>query len=338
MKAYIKAIEYYLPEKTITNKDISKKFPEWSEEKIYSKVGIRCRHIATEGETALDMAKKAADQLFKRCINLKQDIDFLIFCTQSQDYKLPTGACILQDRLRLGINCGSFDFNLGCSGYVYGLSIAKGLIISGQARNVLLLTGETYSKYIHPDDKGNICIFGDAASATVVSSYGFAEIGEFVFGSDGSGFDNLIVKTGGARNPDKLNEFSVDNNKHIISSDYLYMDGESIFSFTLKQVPKMVKMLIEKSSTTMDDIDLFIFHQANTYILEFLRKKLKIDRAHFYYYIENVGNTVSNTIPIALCNAIRDGSIKGRKNIILAGFGVGLSWCGCMCKIVEGII
>ena len=246
MKAYIKAIEYYLPEKTITNKDISKKFPEWSEEKIYSKVGIRCRHIATEGETALDMAKKAADQLFKRCINLKQDIDFLIFCTQSQDYKLPTGACILQDQLGLGKNCGSFDFNLGCSGYVYGLSIAKGLIISGQARNVLLLTGETYSKYIHPDDKGNICIFGDAASATVVSSYGFAEIGEFVFGSDGSGFDNLIVKTGGARNPDKLNEFSVDNNKHIISSDYLYMDGESIFSFTLKQVPKMVKMLMKQ--------------------------------------------------------------------------------------------
>ena len=330
MEAYIKAVEYYLPEKVLTNDDISKKFPEWTDEKIYSKVGIRSRHISAQNETALDMAQKAAEKLFEKNEELKKQIDFILFCTQSADYKLPTSACILQDKLGISTTAGALDFNLGCSGYEYGLALAKGLLTGGMAKNVLLLTAETYSKYIHPEDKGNISIFGDAASATIVSTEGFAKIGEFAFGTDGSGADELIVKTGGARNTDKLNEISKDENEHIVSSEHLYMDGGSIFSFTLKQVPKMTKTLLENSDMTMDGVDLFIFHQANAYMLEFLRKKLKLENERFYYCIENVGNTVSNTVPIALCNAINDGTLNNKKTIMLAGFGVGLSWAGCI--------
>lgn len=338
MKAYIKAIEYYLPEKTITNADISKKFPEWTEKKIFEKVGIRERHVCGENETALDMAFKACEKLFEKNEDLKESIDYILLCTQSADYKLPTSACILQDRLGLSTNIGALDFNLGCSGYEYGLSLAKGLVVGGMAENVLLVTAEAYSKYIHPEDKGNISIFGDAATATVVSTDGFAEICDFVFGTDGSGKDALIVKTGGSKFPDKQNEITKDENEHTVSSDHLYMDGGSVFSFTLKQVPKMIKTLLEKSDISMDNIDLFVFHQANAYMLEFLRKKLKIEKERFYYCIENVGNTVSNTVPIALCNAIHDNLLKENQNVLLAGFGVGLSWSGCLLKINEKVL
>lgn len=335
MKAYIKAIEYYLPEKIVTNKDISQKFPEWSEDKIFEKVGIKERHISAENETALDMAVYACEKLFAQNDGIKETVDYILLCTQSPDYKLPTTACMLQNRLHLSTNIGALDFSLGCSGYEYGLSLAKGLIVGGMARNVLLVTAETYSKYIHPEDKGNISIFGDAATATLVSNEGFAEIGDFSFGTDGSGAEELIVKTGGAKNPEKSGEISKDENDHIVSPDNLYMDGGSIFSFTLKQVPKMVKELLQKANLSKDEVDLFVFHQANVFMLEFLRKKLKIDNKQFYYCIENVGNTVSNTVPIALCNALKDGTLNNAKYIMLAGFGVGLSWSGCIIKNVE---
>lgn len=333
MNVYIKAIDYYLPEKVVTNKNISEKFPEWTEDKIFEKVGIKERHVCSENETALDMALKVCEKLFSTDVSLKDSIDYVIFCTQSGDYKLPTSACILQDKLGLSTNIGALDFNLGCSGYEYGLSLAKGLIVGNMAKNVLLVTSETYTKYMHPEDKGNISIFGDAATATIVSTEGFAEICDFVFGTDGSGAGDLIVKTSGSKYPEKLNEITKDENGHIVSSDHLYMDGGSIFSFTLKRIPGMIKELLYKSNMTMGDIDLFIFHQANVYILELLRKKLKIEKEKFYYCIENVGNTVSNTIPIALCAAINDGTLKDKKNVLLAGFGVGLSWAGCVLKI-----
>jgi len=330
MKAYIKAIEYYLPQKILSNKDLAQLFPEWSEEKIFEKVGIKNRHIAGEKETALDMAEQATKKLFEKDIIKKDEIDFILFCTQSPDYKLPPNACILQNRLGLSEHCGALDFNLGCSGYGYGLAIAQGLVSYGIAKHILFCTSETYSKYIHPNDKSNLSIFGDAATASLISTEGFAEICEFDFGTDGSGFEDLIIKTGASKNPLNLNIISKDEDNHIISPDHIYMDGSNIFSFTLKQVPKMVNMLFEKSGLSKNDIDLFIFHQANVFILEFLRKKLKIDSSHFYYCIENVGNTVSNTIPLALCNALKEGILDGKRNILLAGFGVGLSWSGCI--------
>ena len=323
MKAYIKDIAYYLPEKVVTNEELVKDFPEWSVEKIADKVGVLQRHVATD-ETALDLAVIAAEKLFAKGEVLKDDIDFVMLCTQSPDYLLPTSACIIQDRLGLSVNTGALDFNLGCSGYEYGLALAKGLVVAGISKNVLLLTAETYNKHLHPRDKGNRTIFGDGASATVVSSDGFAEIGEFVLGTKGKGAEFLMVKTGGARYPEKKNEVVFDEDGNPKSPDYLFMDGQEIFMFTLMTVPKMIKQTLAKHQLEKEDINLFVFHQANKYMLEHLRGKMKIDEDKFFVNLANVGNTVSSTIPIALADAKVQGKLKG--NVLIAGFGVGLSW------------
>lgn len=342
--AYIKEIAYYLPEKILTNEELVKEFPEWTVEKIANKVGVNQRHIVSENETATDLAIKAADKLFLNNPEIKkEEIDFVILCTQSPDYFLPTSACIVQERLGLSTSCGAFDFNLGCSGYIYGLAISKGLIAGGIAKNVLLLTAETYTKHLHPKDKGNRTIFGDGATATLVSTEGWAEIGDFALGSDGRGAENLIVKTGGMRNPDKANDLEFDENGNPVSSDYLHMNGASIFTFTQKNVPLVVKECLEKNHLAMEDLNLVIFHQANSYMLEFLRKKMKIPQEKFFINMSEIGNTVSNSIPIALVDAKSQGIIPNNLktqnsqlkpfNILLTGFGVGYSWGATIIKI-----
>lgn len=332
MKVFIKAIDYYVPQTVVTNEDLVRDFPEWSVEKIASKVGINKRYVAAEDETATDMAVCAAEKLFAKSGVNRNDIDFILFCTQSPDYKLPTSACIIQERLGLPTSIGALDFNLGCSGFVYGLSLAKGLVCGGIAKNVLLLTAETYNKYIHKRDKGNRTIFGDAASATIVSTEGIAEIGEFSLGTDGKGAGNLMVKTTGARYPEPCGEVSFDENGNPLSGDNLYMNGSEIFTFTLDNVPPLVKETINKNNLTKEDVNLFVFHQANKYMLNFLRKKLKIEEERFYYCLSEFGNTVSNTIPIALSCAIEEGKLTSNQNVLIAGFGVGYSWGGAMLR------
>lgn len=324
MKAYIQGISYYLPEKILTNIQLAEEFPEWSAEKIASKIGINQRHIAAEYETATDMAVCAAENLFLEYNINKSIIDFVLLCTQSSDYILPSSACLIQQRLGLGIHCGAFDFNLGCSGYEYGLAIAKGFIVSGIAKNILLLTAETYTKYIHPKDKGNRTIFSDGATATYVSTSGFAEIGEFTLGTDGSGAEQLIVTSGGARHKQAYNDLIYTEDGTLHSKDFLYMDGGAIFNFTADVVPQMVEDVLIKNRLKQENISLFVFHQANKYMINYLRKLLNIDKDKFYICMENVGNTVSSTIPIALCEAQKEGKLYG--NVLLAGFGVGLSW------------
>lgn len=321
MGSKIKAISYYLPSEVLSNNDLIQEFPEWSVEKISSKIGIKNRHIAALDETSLDMAIKCCKKLFSEHNIDSSYIDYIIFCTQSPDYFLPTSACILQEELGLDINCGAIDFNQGCSGYIYGLSLAKALIDSGQRENVLLVTSETYSKHLHTKDKSNRSIFGDAAAATLISKSERNSIHEFVLGTDGKGKNNLIVKNGCMKNQKK-------GNGEINSGDFLYMDGSEIFLFTLKMVPKVVSNLLDKNKLTMDEIDLVIFHQANKFMLETLRKKIGIPESKFYYFLENVGNTVSSTIPLALSNAISNHNIKHGDKIMLVGFGVGYSWGG----------
>lgn len=329
--AYIKAISYYLPEKVVSNEELIQEFPEWTVEKIAGKVGVSERHLAAENETAGDMAIKAAEKLFVGNNISRESIDFILLCTQSPDYFLPSTACLIQNRLGLPTSCGAFDFNLGCSGYEYGLAVAKGLVAGGIAKNILLLTAETYNKYLHNRDKGNKTIFGDGASATIVSTDGFAEIGEFVLGTNGSGAEGLIVKTGASRDKELKNDVVFDENGNPRSSDNLYMDGKAIFDFTVQAVPPMISEVIAKNGLTKDDIDLYVFHQANKYMINFLRKLIMIDKEKFYVYLEKVGNTVSSTIPIALCEAQKEGRLHG--NVLLAGFGVGFSWGGCIIKV-----
>lgn len=328
MEAYIKAISYYLPKRIVSNEDLVKEFPEWTVDKIAKKVGISERHIAADDETAGDMALRAAEMLISEHSIDKQTVDFVLLCTQSPDYFLPSTSCIIQNKLGLPTECGAFDFNLGCSGYEYGLAVSKGLITAGVAKNILLLTAETYNKHIHPKDKGNRTIFGDGASASLISTDGFARIGEFVLGTDGGGYDRLIRKTGAMRHLQPLDDFLEDDSKNPISSDHLFMDGKAIFDFTSDVVPPMITGILSKHHLSMDKISLFVFHQANKYMINYLRKLIGIDKDRFYVFMENVGNTVSSTIPIALCEAKKEGRLHG--NIILAGFGVGLSYAATL--------
>ena len=330
MKAFIKAISYFLPEKIVTNDDLVKEFPEWTVDKIAGKVGVTERHIASETETATDMATQAAEKLFDEHGIDRNTIDFVLFCTQSPDYFLPTSACLIQNKLGLSTSCGALDFNLGCSGFVYGLSVAKGLIAGGIATNVLLLTAETYSKHIHPKDKGNRTIFGDAAAATLVSKDGFASIENFSLGTDGRGAENLIVKKGGQRQTQALNDTIIDESGNLTSSDFLFMNGGEIFNFTSEAVPVLVEQVLVKNELTKDDIQLFVFHQANKYMMNYLRKLIDIEPERFYFCLEKVGNTVSSTIPIALYEAQKEGKLVG--NVLLAGFGVGYSWGATVLK------
>jgi 3-oxoacyl-[acyl-carrier-protein] synthase-3 len=321
--AFINSIAYYLPQKELTNSDIDKIFPELNINKIAKKIGIEKRHIAAEDETASDMAFMAAEKVLKDYD--KSKIDFVLFCTQSPDYYLPTSACILQDRLGLR-NIGALDFNLGCSGYIYGLAMAKGLIAANIANNVLLLTGETYSKHMHSGDKANVSIFGDGASATIVER-GSENIGEFELGTDGSGFGNLIVKNGAFRNHKEDNpeqkSYGTDNT---YDDNHLYMNGPEIFNFTIDKVPECINNTLIKNNISIEDIDYFIFHQANKYMLNHLRMKLDISKGKFYNNLSDTGNTVSATIPVALKRAIDSGDVKSGDKVMLVGFGVGLSW------------
>lgn len=333
MKAFIKGISYYLPETVLTNEALIAEFPEWTVEKVASKIGVAERRIAQSHESTSDMATKAAEKLIAEYQIDRSTIDFVLLCTQSPDYFLPTTACIVQSKLRLNTSTGALDFNLGCSGYVYGLSLAKGLILGGIAKNVLLITAETYSKFIHEKDKGNRTIFGDAAAATLVSTDGFAEIENFSLGSDGRGADNLIVRNGASINPDKTGEVTFDAQGNPLSDDHLYMNGAEIFNFTLEAVPLLVEDTLRRNNLDKSDISLFVFHQANRYMMNFLRKKIKIEEEKFYYFLEKVGNTVSSTIPIALKEAMNEGRVQPNSKLLLAGFGVGYSWGGCVVRV-----
>ena len=311
----ISEIETYFPEKKVTNEDLQKEFPEWSPEKIFNKVGVKQRYTASAEETVLELAVKASEKLLKKID--KNEIDFILFCTQSPDYHLPTTACILQDKLGLRKNIGALDFNLGCSGFVYGLSIAKGLIATGAAQNILLVTAETYTKYLRKSDKSNRTIFGDGVAATFIQKDEAKENFQFILGTDGSGYDNLIVRNGGGRNR---------INKEDEAGNCLYMNGQNIFIFTIEKIPALVKEILEKNNLTKNNVDYYIFHQANAHILRRQREILDIPEEKFYINLEKYGNTVSSTIPIALKDALETGKVKRGDKVMLVGFGVGLSW------------
>ena len=330
--AFIKAISYYLPEKVVTNEELVKEFPEWSIEKIGQKVGVDSRHVAAEDETAGDMAEKAARMLFEEYQIDPKTIDFLMLCTQSPDYFLPSTACVLQDRLDIPTSAGAFDYNLGCSGCIYGMAMAKGLIAAGIARNVLLLTAETYNKYLHPSDKSNRSIFGDGAAACLISTDGFAEIGEFSLGTDGSGANNLIVKTGAAREKTSTGKYVKDDEGHFWYDDYLYMNGGAIFNFTLDTVPVIMSQILVKNGLDIDQIDYYVFHQANKFMLNTIRKVCVLPKDKFYVNLARTGNTVSSTVLIGLKECLKRQTIKANDIVMISGFGVGLSWGGTILK------
>ncbi len=331
MGTIIDRIEYAFPKNIITNQDLKNEFPDYDFIKFEKKVGIKSRYVVSKNETALDLSVRACEKIFEGNFD-KNEIDFILLCTQSPEYILPTTACLLQDKLSLRKDIGALDFNLGCSGYTYGLSLASSLIESNQAKKVLLVTTETYSKFIHKKDRSNRSIFGDAATATIISHCETTNIGNFLFGSDGGGFDKLIVRNGGSRNKLDINcQTKSYGTKNEYTDNHLYMNGPEVFNFTANVIPNFTKKLLIKNDLNVDQINQYIFHQANAFMLNFLRKRIKIKIKNFYIDLENYGNTVSCTIPIALKDYSQ--KITSAEKIMLVGFGVGLSWCGGLVKI-----
>lgn len=344
LRAAIRGIASHFPATALTNDRLAEELGDWDAAKIYEKTGIATRHISADDECASDLAVAAAEKLFASGACKPEDIDFLLFCTQSPDYFLPATACVIQDRLGLRTDCGAIDFNQGCSGFVYGLSLAKNLIEGGDARTVLLLTGETYSKLINRRDRSVRTVFGDAAAATLVQAVESEQplLGPFVFGTDGRGARNLIVPAGAFRKPlsDETAVEKEDKSGNWRSDENLYMNGPEIFNFTLASVPAAVQSLLRKANCTADDIDLFVLHQANRFMLDRLRAKMNIPQERFAIELEDCGNTVSSTIPIALERAVARGELKAGQKLMLVGFGVGYSWAAGLMRVpqIEGSV
>ena len=320
----IEAIEYWLPPNVVANEDLAREFEDWDPQKAFRATGVRERHIGPE--SASDMVVNAAEKMFELHRIDRSSIDFLLLVTQSGDYQMPATACIVQDKLGLPQSCGAFDVVLGCSGYVYGLFLAKALLSSGSCRCVLLCTAEKVA-HLHPRDKSTRVLLGEGATATLLSSSDpIAMIGEFDLGTDGRGAFDLYVPAGGSalpRSPETAREI-VDESGNIRSQDTLYMNGMNIFSFSVREAPKTIEAALQKNGLTKDDVALFVPHQANKIILETLRTKLKVDPSRWCIDLERTGNTSSCSIPIALRNRMRE--LTPGDKVLLCGFGIGCSW------------
>ncbi|PHS16973.1 MAG: 3-oxoacyl-ACP synthase [Blastopirellula sp.] len=324
--AAIGPIAVYLPEKIETNAQLQEENPSWDMNFIYTKTGISQRHIAEEDQCASDLGVLAAEKLFAENNIDRSSVDFLLFCTQTPDYPLPTTACLVQDRLGLPTNCGALDFNLGCSGFIYGLALADGLIRSGVAKRVLFITAETYSKYIAPDDRSIRTIFGDGAAATLIEANDWPTLSGFQFGTDGSGADTLLATEGGARR--ECDAIQPRHRKRWKSK--LYMDGPSLINFTVGAIPQLVENILSVANKTKEEIDLYLFHQATKKMLDQLRERLDLQEEEMPLALENYGNTVSATIPILIHDLRQKEQLQPNATHLLVGFGVGWSWGGCV--------
>jgi len=332
MGASIYKTDVYLPDAILTNEMLAQEFEEWNSEKVEKRTGIRERHVSGDDETALDLAEQAARRVLKG-EDLKR-VDFVLYCTQSPEYYLPTGACILQDRLGLRTDIGALDISLGCSGFIYGLALAKSFIAAGTARRVLLLTSDVMTKQVHPRDRANRTLFGDGAAATLIDQTETEGILDFSLGTDGSGFQNLIVPNGGLRHRYDPDAPDLDDGFGGIRSDnFLYMNGPEIFNFTIDAVPGVVAGVLQKNQMDPEDLDYVIFHQANKYIVDYLRKKIGFPKEKFYVNLLHTGNTVSATIPIGLNDVLEQGIVKPGNRVLVSGFGVGFSWGATILRI-----
>ena len=316
--AKIQAIEYCLGEIKEDNLLLKRDNPDWRMDDIESKTGVSQRWICKDSTTAVDLAYKACEEIFNKIS--KDKIDTLILVTQSADYFLPTSACILQDRLSLSKSTKCFDINLGCSGFVYGLSIASSFIESGLGSNVLLVCADTYSKYIDKHDRTNRPIFSDAASATLVVKSNQQDIGPFLMGTDGSGYNHLIVENGASKS-----KYSC-----VDGRPKLHMNGSSVFMFTISEIPQNINQLLKEANVRKEDVGMYIFHQASKIVLDSLKENLNIENNKFFYNSKYIGNTVSSSIPIALKEASNTSAISEGDLILISGFGVGLSWGSCL--------
>lgn len=317
-----------IPEKVLDASELEQKFGAEDTRKIIDNIGVQERHVVEGNMCASDLCLGAAEALLQRLDWPRESIDAVVFVSQTPDYVLPATACSLHGRLHLAKHCAAFDINLGCSGYVYGLWLTSQFVSTGQMRRVLLLAGDTLSKLVCSEDRSAYPLFGDAGSATAVEFHPSSEEMVFVVGTDGSGAEHLMVPAGAFRHP--KNEGTAKRNKqadgNIRSDEHVRMDGAEIFTFTLREVPPLVKATLQTKGWSIDDVDAFVFHQANAYILNYLARRIKIPADKFILAMESYGNTSCASIPLALTSSPQTAIGNGLRKLLLAGFGVGLSW------------
>ena len=331
----VRAISVYLPEGVLDNAELVRQFGTWTENKIYGKTGVSERRVVGD-EKVSDLAAAAGERLFEEHGIDRGSIDFLLLCTECPDYFLPATACIVQNRLGLRKDTGALDYNLGCSGFIYGLALAKGLVLGGVARRVLLITAETITRTIHPQDKSTRTLFGDAAAATLVEASADRGIGEFVLGTDGSGAERLIIPAGAWARPSSPETRVETKNKwgNVRTPENLYMDGPEILKFSMEVAPGCMNDTLERNGTSLEGLRLVVLHQASHMMLVKLRELLAIPEEKFVFNIEKYGNTVSSTIPIALYDSMQSGRLGKGDSVLVMGFGVGLSWGGTVLRML----
>jgi 3-oxoacyl-[acyl-carrier-protein] synthase III len=337
-RASVTAVDYYLPERPLTNDDLVRECAGRTADEIAGKTGVLERRIASDEEGASDLAVAAARRLFANTPYRADGIDFVILCTQSPDYLMPATACAVQHRLGIPTAAGALDINAGCAAFVYALGVAKGLIETGQVRRVLVLTAETYSRFIGAEDRATRSLFGDAGAATIVEAREGDEsddvpwMGPFVFGTDGSGVANLIVPEGGMRAVYDGAGASAARAANGQPALHMHMNGPAVFDFASRAAPLAVQELCARAGLLVEDVDLFFFHQASKYILETVRSRLRIDRDRFVMALDTCGNTGCCSIPIAMHRAASDGRLADGQRIALVGFGSGYSWSAALLR------
>ena len=325
---FIRDIEFFLPERVITNDELEIENPTWQMKVVENRTGIKQRYISAESETALDLAYKACRNLFDKNPYLRKNVDAILFCTQSPDYVLPPNACVLHKKLELKEKTFALDFNLACSGYIYGLALAEGLLLSKRCRQILLINADTYSRYIHPKDRSTRVLFSDAAAVSLISSEGPGlRILDIECATSGENYDKFIIWAGGQRLP-KSPETIIpltDKSGNVYTKEHIYMEGLEILNFVGSKVPIQIKNLLHRNNLELSAVDGFIFHQASKMVLDLLTRMLKLSPDKVFRNIHNVANTVSASLPISIKEAEKEWLKPGSK-IVLSGFGVGLSW------------
>lgn len=317
-----------VPKDRIDNLVPSGIFSEEDARAVVDKTGIRTRRVAPASVCASDLCHLAADRLLNEMGIDRSTIDVLIFVSQTPDYRMPATAVLLQHRLGLSHATGAFDVNLGCSGYVYGLWMASSFCTQPAVRRVLLLNGETRTKAYSPSDKATGLLFGDAGSATLLDKREGAGTSFFSFNSDGSRGDFISIRGGGYRHPsspETLREKTYENGS-VRSDEHGVMNGPGVFEFLIEEVPGDIRRILTASGATIEEIDAFVFHQANKFMNEHLRRKLRIPAEKMPYSLHEFGNTSSVSIPLTMATQMGTMLRERRNRLLLSGFGVGLSW------------
>lgn len=316
-KARIIGTGSYLPDNVLTNADLEK-LVDTTDEWIVTRTGMKERRVAGAEEFTSDMGAEAAKRAIEKAGIDPKQIDLILVATLTPDYMFPSTACIIQSKL--GLNAPAMDIQAACTGYLYALQIAKGMIESGLHKNVLLIAAEKLSSIVDYDDRGTCVLFGDGASACVVSNEGTGlHIKESVLGSDGDQTDILIMPGGGSRNPTSVK--TVEDKMH-----HIKMDGREVYKHAVRRMESSLKECIEKAGLTEEDISWLIPHQANMRIIEGIAKRFNVDDEKVVITVHKYGNTSSSTIGIALDELLEKEELKSGENILLTAFGAGLTW------------